>query len=283
MKKIVIILIAFAFITGSCSERASKKATTSTIDSVENIWEDKEKDENLEDIHNICFSKADIACQSGDGNGLYGKFPLKQMWTLVSLYRNKIITAETMSHYFDFMENLTTSFVEQGKELTFRFDIAFKGIYSEKDIEILPLIIENDADIINKIKQNIPVDISAKEFWKKQNPEYKMEPFEITNIQLYSYTNNENKFWIAYCNFQFVNSENSQEYTGLVGVTADKEIVLLSGYCVVENSVYVLRLKDKFLLYVVNDTCGEGAILTTRLYKLSANFEKFFEETIGYD
>lgn len=280
MKKIVIILIAFAFIIGSCSGRASKKATTSTIDSVENIGENKEKDEILEDIHNICFSKADIACQSGDGNGLYGKFPLKQMWTLVSLYRNKIITAETISHYFDFMENLTTSFVEQGKELKFRFDIAFKGIYSEKDIEILPLILEDDADIINLIKQNMPVDISVKEFWKKQNPKYEMRPFEVTNIQLFSITNNENKLWVAYCKFQFKNAEED-EYTGLVGVTTDKKIILLSGYCV--ENVYLVRLKNEFVLYVTNDTCGEGAILTTRLYKLSASFEKFFEETIGYD
>lgn len=236
--------------------------------------------EILENIDNIPFSKANIACPSG--NGLYGKFPLKQKWTLVSLYRNQIITIETVYHYFDVVENLNTSLVEQGKKLTFHFDIAFKGTYSEKDIEILSLTPENDDNIINMIKQNMPKDISAKEFWKKYNPEYEMRPFQITNIQLFSFTNNENKLWVAHCNFQFENAEED-EYTGLVGITTNKEIVLLSGYCVEENAVYVLRLKDEFLLYVENDTCGEGAIVTRRLYKLTTDFEIFFEETIGYD
>jgi len=37
--------------------------------------------ETTKDIHNIPFSKANIACPSG--NGLYGKFPLKQKWTTI--------------------------------------------------------------------------------------------------------------------------------------------------------------------------------------------------------
>jgi hypothetical protein len=284
MKKTVLLLSALAIIASSCGQATKKQAETKTEDAsqitVDALSGDKQ-DETLKDIHNIPFSEDDIACSYG--YGLYGKFPLKQKWTTISFSCNQIITAETKQNYYDDdWKNWQTSLAEQGKELKLRFDIAFKDIYSEKDIEILPLTIENDDDIKKLIKQNIPVDISVKEFWKKHNPEYEMRPFEITNIQPCSFTNNENKLWIAYCKIRFEGYE--YEELGLVGVTANKEVILLSGYCVYEEgSVYLLRLKDEFLLYVKNDTCGEGAIVTTRLYRLTANFEKFFEETVVYD
>jgi len=72
------------------------------------------------------------------------------------------------------------------------------------------------------------------------------------------------------------------EHTSLIGITPDKKIVLLSGRCVIED-VCVLRLKKDFLLFLKIDTCSEGAIVTTRLYKLINNFEKIFEESVGYD
>ena len=282
MRKIVITLSIFVLIASACGQGSRKTETENTSQISADAMPDNNPNERLEDIRNIPFSKADIAIPSG--NGLYGKFPLKQKWTTVSPSRNQIIIAETKHHYYDFVENLNTSFVEQGEELDFRFNIAFKGVYSEKDIEILPLTLENDDDILSLIKQNMPIDISVKEFWKKQNPKYEMEPFEITNIQLYSFTNGENKLWVAYCEFRFKDRESSaDEYIGLVGVTPDKQVVLLSGYCVNYNSAYVLRLKKDFLLFVINDTCGEGAIVTFRLYKLITDFEKIFEETVGYD
>ncbi|MCL2132029.1 MAG: hypothetical protein FWH36_06215 [Lentimicrobiaceae bacterium] len=280
MKKIAIILGVFAFIASSCGQKTEKQTETEDTLQISMDTPPVERQNILEDIRNIPFSKADIAVPSD--NGIYGKFSLNQKWTTVSPSRNQIIVAETKYHYYDFIENLNTSFVEQGKELDFRFNIAFKGVYSEKDIEILPLTPENDVDIINLIRQNMPIDIAEKEFWKKHTPDYKQYPFEITDIQPYSFTNNENKIWIAYCKFRFEDYE--EEYTGLVGVTANKEVVLLSGYCVYEyEPAYLLRFRGKFLLYVINDTCGEGAIVTTRLYKLTAIFEKIFDETVVYD
>jgi hypothetical protein len=237
------------------------------------------KPETPEDFPDIPFSKANIACSSGDSKGLYGKFPLKQQWTIISLNQNQIVTTETKRNYYDFLDNLNTSFFEQWEDSVFRFDIAFLGVYPEKDIEILPLTEENDVEIINLIEQNLPDEVEVKDFFRGENIE--PEPIEPTDIQLYSFTNNENKFWIAYYKFRLKNYEHV-EHTSLIGVTPDNEVVLLSSYCLCKN-VCVIRLKNEFLLYVTSDTCGEGAIVTTRLYKLTTNFEKFFEETIIYD
>jgi hypothetical protein len=289
MRKILIILSVFVLIVSGCGQ---KQAETKKEDTSQQILSDTLSDNGqagtLKDIHDFSFTKENIACPFG--YSLYGKFPLKQKWTTMSFSNNQIITAETKQNYYDEeWDNLYTSLVEQGKELTLHFDIAFKGAYSEKEIEILPLTKENDNNIIDLIKHNIPTDIAVKEFWKKHNPEYEEKPFIITNIQPYSFINNGNKFWIAYCKFRFEDTERIEgiEYdeVGLVGITANKEVVLLSGYCVYEKDypAYLFRLKDEVLLYVRNDTCGEGAIITTRLYKTSNNFEKIFDETVAYD
>jgi hypothetical protein len=284
VRKAVFFLSIFALIACNCGQAMREQEKTEMEDtlkkSVVALIGDRQV-ENLEDIHDFPFSENEIACPFG--NGLYGKFPLKQKWTTISFRRNQIIIAETQQNFYDDdWKNLYTSLAEQGYEQKSDFDIAFKGICSKKDFEFLTLSNDNNNDIINLIKHNMPIDISVKEFWKKHNPKYEMKPFEITNIQPYFFLNSENKIWIAYCRFRFLDYE--EEYTGLIGVTAKKEVVLLSGYCVYEeDSVYLLRFKGNLFLFVKNDTCGEGAIITTRLYKLTENFEKIYDETIVYD
>ena len=284
MREILFILSIFTLTSSNCRQAKNNQERTETEGtlnkSVVALTDDRQV-ESLLDIHDFPFSESEIACPFG--NGLYGKFPLKQKWTTILFSSNQIITAETKENYYDQLSwNPVTSLAVQDKEFKSDFDIAFRGVYSNKDIKFMTLSKDNDTEIINLIKKNIPIDISVKEFYKKHNPKYEMRPFEITNVQPYSFSNSENKFWIAYCNFRF--KEYETEYTGLIGVTVNKEVILLSGYCVYEEySVILLRFKNELLLYIENDTCGEGAVVTTRFYKPSANFEKIFEETVGYD
>ena len=231
------------------------------------------EDGTFEEFPDIPFSATNIAVSNCHANGLYGKFPLKQKWTLVSLNDNKITTVETKKNYYDWVENISTLFVNRWEDYI-PFDIAFKGIYTENDIEILPLIAENEAEIeteiINLIKQNLP----DKEYFQQA---------EVEKIQLYLFPNEDNPFWIAYYTFQRKDYENSSDYTSLIGVTANEKVVLLADYCVYENSAYILRLKNDFYLYVENTSCGEGALGQSHLYKLTTDFEKVFEDTIVCD
>ena len=106
---------------------------------------------------------------------------------------------------------------------------------------------------------------------------------EVDNIQLHSFSNNENKFWIAYYTFRRKDYENSSDYTSLIGVAPNGKVVLLADYCVYDDTARILRLKNDFYLYVENTSCGEGALGQTHLYKLTADFEIFFDDTIVCD
>ena len=226
------------------------------------------EDGTFEEFPDIPFSATTIAIRNCHANGLFGKFPLKQKWTLVSLNDNTITTVETKKNYCDWVGNTSTLFVNRWEDYI-PFDIAFKGIYTENDIEILPLVAENNDEIISLIERNLP------------DEEY-FQQAEVDNIQLHSFTNNENKFWIAYYTFRRKDYENSSDYTCLIGVAPDKKVVLLANYCV-DDTARILRLKNDFYLYVENTSCGEGALGQTHLYKLTADFEIFFDDTIVCD
>jgi len=227
------------------------------------------KDGKFEEFPDTPFDKTGIAGSNCSGNGLHGKFPLKQKWTLVWFPDNRLskTIVETKRNYLDCTTNLSTVFTDRLEDVI-EFHIAFKGVYADTDIEMMPLVAENDEDIIRLIEQN---------------PPYKDTKTE--SIQLYSFTKGENKFWIAYYTFMFQQEgdDNSNEYTSLIGVTPNKEVVPLEDYCVYENTAYIFRLKNEFYLYANSTSCGEGARGTKHVYKLTADFEPVYEDTIVCD
>ncbi|MCL2650134.1 MAG: hypothetical protein FWD60_03785 [Candidatus Azobacteroides sp.] len=225
------------------------------------------KDGTFEAFPDTPFAKTNIASHNCNENGLHGKFPLKQKWTLVSFRDNRITKniIETKRNYLDCTTNLSTIFTDRWEDFV-EFDLAFKGVYADADIKMMPLVAENDEDIIRLIGQNPPYEKTKTE-----------------SIQLYSFTYGKNKFWVAYYTFTFQQEGDDNLYTALVGVTPGKKVVLLADYCVYENSAYIFRLKNEFYLYANSTSCGEGAVGTRHVYKLAADFEPVFEDTIGCD
>ena len=221
----------------------------------------------FEEFPDLPFSKNTFAIGGCTGRGLSGKLPLKQQWTIISLHKNEIRTVETQQVGYDYIGNDCTYFPEI-KDIYY-FDIAFKGVYDQKDFENVEMKQEENAEIAEIVKQNVPQEIDSLQS-------------EVIGINLFPFVHNEKTFWIAYYTFTF-KSENKNEYTALLGVTPEMQVVFLANYCVYENSAFIFRLKDEFLLYTHETSCGEGAFGLSRLYKIDNDFKLIFEEGIGCD
>jgi len=253
MKKTIIILSTLVFIASSYGQETKK-----------------------EKFFDIPLEKTNIAASNCNSNGLYGKFPLQEKWTLISFRRNIITIVETKRYGYDWVGNPSTLFVSQEEEeerIWFDFDMAFKGVYTEADIKILSPVAENNDEIVNLIKRYLADD----EFFKQK---------EMTGIKLYSFTTNENKFWIAYYTFLQKDFIGLNNRTVVFGVTPDNDVVFLADHCMFESPtpIYILQLKNDFYLYPNNIYCGEeGAIGIRYLYKLTTGFEKVFGDSIICD
>ena len=227
----------------------------------------------FEEFPDLPFSKNTFAISGCTGSGFSGKLPLKQQWTIISLHslhESEIRTVETQRIGYDFIGNDCTYFPEIED---FYFDIAFKGVYAQKDFENVKLKQEENAEIVELIKQNVPQEIDTLQL-------------EVTDINLFPFVHNEKTFWVAYYTFTFKSEDtesHKNKYTALLGVTPEMQVVFLANRCVYENSAFIFRLKDEFLLYIMQTSCGEGALGLSRLYKIDNDFKLIFEECIVCD
>ncbi len=216
----------------------------------------------FEEFPDIPFSQKDFAVNDCNSNGLYGKFPSKQDWTLLELENKKITQMKTSNVAEDELGNTSTQFLNPDGEALF-FNIAFKGAYSKEDIKEMTPVKENDESIKDFIEQNIPTE------------ELEVQP-KVDNIHLYSIELNQRKFWMA-----MVNCSDLGGYSVLIGITPDKNVILLADRCA--YNFHIINLKTTVMLYVENTSCGEGAIVRTQLYKMETGFEKVFDEVIICD
>jgi len=226
------------------------------------------KNGTFEEFPDLPFSKNTVAGSGCTTTGFLGKFPLKQHWTALSLYHNKIETVETERIGYDDFGNECTYFPEIKD---FYFDIAFKGVYAPKDFEKMKMKQEDNAEIAEIVKQNLPQAIDTLQS-------------EAIKMNLFSFAHNEKTFWIVYYTFKKKNIENhDDEYTALLGVTPEMEVVLLTNYCIDEGNTFIFRLKEQFFLYVCESSCSEGALSFSHLYKIDNDFKLVFEEDIACD
>jgi hypothetical protein len=228
------------------------------------------KDGTFEDLPDIPFSKESIAIANCSGSGFTEKFPLNEKWTTVNFTENQIKTFETKRNGYDLFHEVCTHFSHEPMEEPVVFDVAFKGVYTKKEIEILKMTQENNEEIADFVKQNVPQEIDSLQS-------------EVTNIKLYPFVHNGDTFWIVYYSFK-LKDDNCDDYTALLGITPNRQVSVLANYCVYDDSASILRLKDAFLLHFEQISCGrEAAFGTHYLYKMDTDFKQIFQKGIYCD
>jgi hypothetical protein len=223
------------------------------------------QDGRFEEFPDMPFSKNTIAISNCNSNGFWGKFPLKQKWTIIRFSENKIKTIETTQNGFDHFQYESTLIDLQQEEY---FDVAFKGEYAKKDIEIVKIKAEDNEEIADLVKQNLPQELDSLQA-------------DFKNIRLFPFVVNEKTFWVVYYVYNVKDNYYYAECTAVLGVTPQMQVVLLSEHKIHEE-VYFLRLKDKFLLYVVNNVIGEGEYIETMIYQMDTDFHKIFDDWSNY-
>lgn len=222
----------------------------------------------FEDFPEVPFEDATIAISSCEG-GLLKKHPLREKWTVFNFEHQKSMIVETTRNYNDYVDNYNTMYTPEllnGDGLN--FDLAFKGEYPEKHMELRPIEEEKNYDkaelegILSKYKSEL-------------NELANNTPYEISAV--YSFSYDSKKYRLVH----YTSKEYGFPYTAVLGITPDGLMKILAYQCL--YNYYSFRLRNDVMFYIRNTSCGEGLVATTSLYKIDGDFEKIFESTIACD